>query len=81
MGLFSANAMIGAVIFGIIGIASHWLISKGVAMVPALKDEEEQQKRLRANAALLNMLRKFHYFGFPIVGFMVGPQLINGVFG
>lgn len=81
MELLSLNAVLGALGFLILGIASHWLISRAVYMVPALKNEEEQQKRLRANAALLKMLRGFHYFGFPIIGFVLGPQLIKDVFG
>jgi hypothetical protein len=81
MELLSVNAILGAVGFGFIGVASYWLISKAIGLVPALKNEADQQKRLRANAALLKMLRGFHYFGFPVIGFVLGPQVISKLFG
>lgn len=81
MEMLSVNAVLGAVGFGLIGVASFWLISKAVGLVPALKNEEDQQKRLRANAALLKMLRGFHYFGFPVIGFVLGPDVISNLLG
>ena len=81
MEFLSINAIIGAFVFFGFGVVSHKLITKLVGLVPALKDAEEEAKRQRANVALLSMLRKFHYIGFPVIGFMMGPQMMSKVFG
>lgn len=81
MEFLSMNALLGAVAFFGLGRLSHWLITKAVGLVPALKDADEEAKRQRANVALLRSLRGFHYIGFPVIGFIMGPQLMTRVFG
>ena len=81
MGFLSLNAVLCALAFLVVGVVSHWLITKAVGLVPELNNPDEEQKRQRANVTLLRMLRGFHYVGFPVLGFVMGPQLIPKVFG